>query len=152
VLTDWNYLSLFYSDPNKSDYLSPSFCTQNFPARLTPRITSFLRKFPSSLAPTRHPGPRLPPERVTSAACALAACMLSNECVPGPGLIAAPWHAFFHVSFHGSPIPHCRSGLRHFHRDYYKSSPLWFVVGGTKALIRSSKMNTVAYVVRAARA
>jgi hypothetical protein len=25
--------------------------------------------------------------------------------------------------------------LRYFHRHYYKSSPLWFVVEGTKALV-----------------
>jgi hypothetical protein len=43
----------------------------------------------------------------------------------------------------------CQSGLRHFHLDYYKSSPLWFVVGGTKAPVRSSRMNTGIHVVRA---
>jgi hypothetical protein len=32
--------------------------------------------------------------------------------------------------------------------DYYKSSPLWFVVGGTKALVLLSKMNTRIYVIR----
>jgi hypothetical protein len=37
-------------------------------------------------------------------------------------------------------------------QDYYKSSPRWFVVGGTKALVHSRKMNTVVYVVWAARA
>jgi hypothetical protein len=36
--------------------------------------------------------------------------------------------------------------------DYYKSSPLWFIIGGTKALVRSSKMNMRVYVVQAARA
>jgi hypothetical protein len=36
--------------------------------------------------------------------------------------------------------------------DYYKSNPLWFVVGGTKALIHLSRMNTWIYVVWAARA
>jgi hypothetical protein len=29
--------------------------------------------------------------------------------------------------------------LRHFHQHYYyNNNPLWFVVGGTKALLRSS--------------
>jgi hypothetical protein len=28
--------------------------------------------------------------------------------------------------------------LRHFHQHCYKSSPLWFIVGGTKALVRSN--------------
>jgi hypothetical protein len=28
----------------------------------------------------------------------------------------------------------CQSGLQHFLRDYYKSSPRWFIVGGTKIL------------------
>jgi hypothetical protein len=37
-------------------------------------------------------------------------------------------------------------------QDYYKSSPRWFIDGGTKALVRSSKMNMVVYVVQAARA
>jgi hypothetical protein len=36
--------------------------------------------------------------------------------------------------------------------DYYKSSLIWFVVRETKALIRSSRMNTWIYVVQAARA
>jgi hypothetical protein len=35
-------------------------------------------------------------------------------------------------------------------RDYYKSNPQWFIVGGINALVRSTKMNTVVYVVRAA--
>jgi hypothetical protein len=34
--------------------------------------------------------------------------------------------------------------------DYYKSSPLWFIVGGTKALVRIGRMNMVVYMVRAA--
>jgi hypothetical protein len=48
-----------------------------------------------------------------------------------------------------SPTWHAkyRNGLRHFPRDYYKSSPRWFVVGETKALVRSSKINTMVYVV-----
>jgi hypothetical protein len=33
---------------------------------------------------------------------------------------------------------HVEVVLRHFHWHCYKSSPLWFVVGGTKALVRSS--------------
>jgi hypothetical protein len=33
--------------------------------------------------------------------------------------------------------------------DYYKSRPLWFVVGGAKTLVRSSKMNMWVYVVQA---
>jgi hypothetical protein len=32
--------------------------------------------------------------------------------------------------------------LQHIHWYYYKSSLLWFDVGGTKALIKLSKMNT----------
>jgi hypothetical protein len=39
--------------------------------------------------------------------------------------------------------------LRHFHRHCYKSSPLWFIVGGTKALVRSRQMNMRVYVVQA---
>jgi hypothetical protein len=46
----------------------------------------------------------------------------------------------------------CQSGLQHFHQDYNKSSLLWFIVGGTKALACSSKMNIVIYVVRVTRA
>jgi hypothetical protein len=40
-----------------------------------------------------------------------------------------------------------RSGLWHFHRHCYRSSPLWFIVGGTKALVRTSWMNTRVYMV-----
>jgi hypothetical protein len=37
-----------------------------------------------------------------------------------------------------SPLPSAPSVevvLRHFHWHCYKSSPLWFVIGGTKALV-----------------
>jgi hypothetical protein len=43
----------------------------------------------------------------------------------------------------------CRSGLRHFPWNIYKSNPQWFIVGGTKALIRSSKVSTGIYVIQA---
>jgi hypothetical protein len=54
------------------------------------------------------------------------------------------------VSFvvHFSGIHLCRSGLRHFSQNYYKSSLRKFVVGGTKPLVRLNKMNTMVYVVR----
>jgi hypothetical protein len=42
----------------------------------------------------------------------------------------------------------CRSGLRHFPLNYYKSSPRRFIDGGIKTQ-RYSKMDTVVYVVRA---
>jgi nicotinic acid mononucleotide adenylyltransferase len=45
------------------------------------------------------------------------------------------------------PNSYCQSSLRYFHRDYYKSSPLWFIIGGTKALVSSSRMNTEIYIV-----
>jgi hypothetical protein len=32
--------------------------------------------------------------------------------------------------------------LRHFHRHRYQTSPLWFIIGGTKALVRLSRINT----------
>jgi hypothetical protein len=34
-------------------------------------------------------------------------------------------------------------------RNYYKSSSQRFIVGGTKALVCSSRMNRVVYVIRA---
>jgi hypothetical protein len=45
------------------------------------------------------------------------------------------------------PNSYYQSSLRYFHRDYYKSSPLWFIIEGTKALVRSSRMNTEIYIV-----
>jgi hypothetical protein len=44
--------------------------------------------------------------------------------------------------------PFIKEVVWHFYWDYYKSSPLWFIVRGTKALIRLSKMNAMVYVVR----
>jgi hypothetical protein len=41
---------------------------------------------------------------------------------------------------------------KYFHRHCYKNSPLWFIVGGTKAVVCTSWMNTRFYVVRATRA
>jgi hypothetical protein len=45
--------------------------------------------------------------------------------------------------------------LRHFHRYYYKSSPLWFIVDEDLHLLSSSykesMMDTVVYVVLTAR-
>jgi hypothetical protein len=60
--------------------------------------------------------------------------------------------AFVSRQLYFVPIRMRRSGLRHFPRDYYKSSPWWFVVGGTKALVHTSRMNTRVYVVHVARA
>jgi hypothetical protein len=50
------------------------------------------------------------------------------------------------------PQAHCRSCIMTLPPNYYKSSLLWFIVEGTKALVRSTRMNTGIYVVWAARA
>jgi hypothetical protein len=44
----------------------------------------------------------------------------------------------------------CRSGFTIFSPDYYKSSPLWFIVRGIKSLIHLNRMNTEVYEIRAA--
>jgi hypothetical protein len=44
----------------------------------------------------------------------------------------------------------CQNGLQHIPRKFYKSSPRRFVVGGTKALVYSSMVNMMVYVVRTA--
>jgi hypothetical protein len=41
----------------------------------------------------------------------------------------------------------CQSGFTTLPLAYYMSSPLWFVVRGTKDLVRSSKRNTRVYMV-----
>jgi hypothetical protein len=44
----------------------------------------------------------------------------------------------------------CQSSFTIFPPNYYKNRPLWFVVGGTKALVCSTKMNVRFYVVQTA--
>jgi hypothetical protein len=46
----------------------------------------------------------------------------------------------------------CRSGFTTLLSDYYKSSLLWFIVGWSKALVCSSRMDTRIYVLWTARA
>jgi hypothetical protein len=58
-------------------------------------------------------------------------------------IIKTPTHFYVKVS--------CRSSLRHILQNYYKSNPHRLVIGGTKALVRISRMNTRIYVVRVVR-
>jgi hypothetical protein len=48
------------------------------------------------------------------------------------------------------PVSLCQSGFTTLPLAYYMSSPLWFVVGGAKDLVRSSKRNMRVYMVWAA--